>query len=148
MKIFELTQLKEAIDPAVIEKIKKALVVYKKAVDAKAIKDEQLNARKKYNIGLAGITQFMHGIVNKETSSGFMGFNPVRSMAHGEVDKVLRQFKNPDNVTPEMVSNTRQFINRKASDMLGPKKTSYILQRFDQFIKTLNDYKGSKGLRK
>jgi len=39
MKIFELTQLKEAIDPAVIEKIKKALVVYKKAVDAKAIKD-------------------------------------------------------------------------------------------------------------
>jgi len=88
----------------------------------------------------------MHGIVNKETSSGFMGFNPVRSMAHGEVDKVLRQFKNPDNVTPEMVSNTRQFINRKASDMLGPKKTSYILQRFDQFIKTLNDYKGSKGL--
>jgi len=37
MKIFELTQLKEAVDPAVIEKIKKAIDVYKRTVDSAAV---------------------------------------------------------------------------------------------------------------
>ena len=99
---------------------------------------------KNYQQGFDGIDQFMHGVVNKETSSGFMGFNPIRSMAHGQVGDIMGQFKNPDNVTPEMVSSTRAMIADKAGSMLGPQKTEYILERFDQFVKTLGDYKDSK----
>jgi len=44
MKIFELAQLKESIDPAVIEKIKKALAVYKNSVDADGTPEESSSA--------------------------------------------------------------------------------------------------------
>jgi len=56
----------------------------------------------------------------------------------------MGQFKNPDNVTPEMVYDTRAMIKNKATSMLGPDKANSILEQFDQFIKTLGEYKDSK----
>ncbi|MCS5550018.1 MAG: hypothetical protein NZ811_00705, partial [Gammaproteobacteria bacterium] len=97
------------------------------------------------DVGLKGINQFFHGVIDKEFSGGFMGFNPVNKMAHSKIGEHMRMYNNPDKITQDMIDNTRAMIIEKAGSQLGPQKTAYILERFNQYIAKITAYQGALG---
>jgi len=101
--------------------------------------------RNNTNVGLQGINQFFHGVIDKEFSGGFMGFNPVNSMAHSKIGEHMRMYENPDRITQDMVDNTRAMIIEKAGSQLGPEKTAYILERFNQYVMQITAYQEAMG---
>ena len=101
--------------------------------------------RNKTNVGLQGINQFFHGVIDKEFSGGFMGFNPVNSMAHSKIGEHMRMYEDPDRITQDMVDNTRAMIIDKAGSQLGPEKTAYILERFNQYVMQITAYQEAMG---
>lgn len=100
--------------------------------------------RNAVNTGLQGINQFFHGVIDKEFDGGFMGFNPMNSMAHNAIGEHMRMYSNPDRITETMINNTRRMILEKAGSKLGPQKTQYILERFNQYVQQVKAYKGMK----
>ncbi len=96
------------------------------------------------NTGLRGINQFFHGVIDKEFDGGFMGFNPMNSMAHNAIGEHMRMYSDPDRITETMINNTRRMILEKAGSKLGPQKTQYILERFNQYVQQVKAYKGTK----
>lgn len=101
--------------------------------------------RNKTNVGLQGINQFFHGVIDKEFSGGFMGFNPVNKMAHSKIGEHMRMYEDPDKITQDMIDNTRAMIIEKAGSQLGPEKTSYILERFNQYVLQITAYQNARG---
>lgn len=101
--------------------------------------------RNKTNVGLQGINQFFHGVIDKEFSGGFMGFNPVNKMAHSKIGEHMRMYEDPDRITQDMVDNTRAMIIEKAGSQLGPEKTAYILERFNQYVMQITAYQKAMG---
>jgi len=101
--------------------------------------------RNNTNVGLQGINQFFHGVIDKEFSGGFMGFNPVNKMAHSKIGEHMRMYSNPDKITQDMIDNTRAMIIEKAGSQLGPEKTSYILERFNQYVLQITAYQKARG---
>ena len=98
------------------------------------------------NVGLTGINQFFHGVIDKEFSGGFMGFNPMNSMAHNAIAEHMRMYANPDKVSDEMIATTRRMIIDKAGSQLGQQKTAYILERFDQYVMQIKAYRNAKNV--
>ena len=92
------------------------------------------------NTGLLGLNQFFHNVIDKEFKGGFMGFNPMNSMAHSAISGHMKDYSNPNKITPSMIANTRQMIIDKAGSQLGPEKTKYILERFGQYAQQVQDY--------
>ncbi|HHZ95100.1 MAG TPA: hypothetical protein EYN67_05970 [Flavobacteriales bacterium] len=101
--------------------------------------------RSDVNTGLDGINQFFHNVIDKEFSGGFMGFNPVNSMAHKAIGEHMKMYSDPDKITPDMIDNTRAMIIEKAGSKLGPQKTAYILERFNQYVLKILEYQKFKG---
>ena len=101
--------------------------------------------RNKANVGLQGINQFFHGVIDKEFDGGFMGFNPVNKMAHSKIGEHMRMYEDPDRITQDMVDNTRAMIIDKAGSQLGPEKTAYILERFNQYVMQITAYQEAMG---
>lgn len=97
------------------------------------------------NVGLKGLNQFFHGVIDKEFSGGFMGFNPVNKMAHSKIGDHMRMYENPDRITQDMIDNTRAMIIEKAGSQLGPEKTAYILERFNQYVAKITAYQRALG---
>jgi len=121
----------------VVEEIVEA-PVEEESVDYEAL-------RNNVNVGLQGVNQFFHGVIDKEFDGGFMGFNPVNSMAHSKIGEHMRMYSDPDKITQDMVDNTRAMIIDKAGSQLGPEKTSYILERFNQYVKNITAYQNAIG---
>ena len=104
-------------------------------------------AAAEYKQNLEEINQFFHGVIDKEFSGGFFGFNPMNSMAHSAIAEHMNMYNNVDNVTPEMIANTRNMIIDKAGSQLGQQKTQYILDRFDQFAQSILDGTNDSNMR-
>ena len=98
------------------------------------------DTKKAMTQGLKGLNQFFHSVIDKEFGGGFMGFNPINSMAHKGISQEMQQYNNTDNVSPQMLAGTREMIQDKAGSQLGPDKTKYILERFDQYAQQVKDY--------
>jgi hypothetical protein len=101
--------------------------------------------RNNVDVGLQGVNQFFHGVIDKEFDGGFMGFNPVNNMAHSKIGEHMRMYENPDKITQDMVDNTRAMIIDKAGSQLGPEKTAYILERFNQYVLRITAYQNAMG---
>ena len=101
--------------------------------------------RNNVNVGLQGVNQFFHGVIDKEFDGGFMGFNPMNNMAHSKIGEHMRMYENPDRITQDMVDNTRAMIIDKAGSQLGPEKTAYILERFNQYVMQITAYQEAMG---
>ena len=113
--------------------------------EAETTKEEpQSNLYESARTGLNGINQFFHGVIDKEFSGGFMGFNPMNSMAHSAIGDHMRMYDNPDNITDEMIANTKAMIIEKAGSQLGQQKTAYILERFGQYVQQIKAYQNAK----
>ena len=105
-------------------------------------------SRNAANVGLQGVNQFFHGVIDKEFDGGFMGFNPVNKLAHQSIGEHMRAYSDPDKITQDMVDRTRAMIVEKAGSQLGPEKTAYILERFNQYIQKVTNYQELKGYEK
>ena len=57
----------------------------------------------------------------------------------------MRMYENPDRITQDMVDNTRAMIIDKAGSQLGPEKTAYILERFNQYVMQITAYQEAMG---
>ena len=106
----------------------------------KSLLNSKLNAHEKYNDGLAGIKQFLHGAVDKEMGSGFMGFNPMKTMAHSMLSRELSQYNDPSKVNSGMLAGTRAMMVDKMTGEIHPDKIKYILERFGQFASKFENY--------
>ena len=99
------------------------------------------DANKKYQQDLSQVKNDYHQLVEMETKgSGFFGFNPVRGMAHKEVNKIMNTFNDPASVTTNQIIDTRNYIEQKAHSMLEPHKAQAVVDRYDNFLGDIGDY--------
>jgi hypothetical protein len=109
------------------------------------LSSKRYDLSKSYNQGFAGINQFLHNAIDQEMGSGFMGFNPMKSMAHSMLSREMGQYRNPNNVTAERLAGTRAMMVDKMTGEVHPKKMAEILERFDKFVQTFNQFKKLDG---
>ncbi|MEE8599119.1 MAG: hypothetical protein V3S69_06375 [Dehalococcoidales bacterium] len=86
------------------------------------------------------LNKYYSDTINQKFSGGFMGMNPMRSAAQSAVGSHMARYQNLENISPEMLNDTRKMIISKAPGMVGMQKAEEILANHDAYAQKFMDY--------